>query len=178
MAGARSSILWVAASHAPRGQDGITGDPVRAVRVSFHRGETAPFRTTGKPACLLARLKAASAGVEEGIFTDGDALLESTSSNLFAVLEGALVTSPVSLPVLPGVTRALVLGLARQLGVPCRERALLPADLFHAEEIFLTDAVHGLRPLVSLDGHHLGRTKAVSNRLRQAYSEVYYSPPA
>lgn len=55
-----------------------------------------------------------------------------------------------------GITRGVVRGLVPTLGLTWRERALSPAELAHAEEAFLTNAVMGVMPLTSLDGRPIG----------------------
>jgi branched-subunit amino acid aminotransferase/4-amino-4-deoxychorismate lyase len=73
------------------------------------------------------------------------------------VIEGECVlTSPLAEGVLPGVTRALVIESAADLGLACRERPLLQADLARADGAFLTSSLAGLRPLLAIDGQTIG----------------------
>ena len=74
---------------------------------------------------------------------------EATASNLFAVLDGTLVTPPLSCGVLPGITRAAVLELAHALGIAVAEREIAEPELAAASEIFLTSSIREIAPLVA-----------------------------
>jgi para-aminobenzoate synthetase / 4-amino-4-deoxychorismate lyase len=92
---------------------------------------------------------------------DGD-VLETDRGNVFAVIDGTLCTPPLDGRLLPGITRATVLRLAAQAGIPAKEVRLTVADLADAAEVFATNAVRGLIPV---------RSGPVSDRLRIALAE-------
>jgi branched-subunit amino acid aminotransferase/4-amino-4-deoxychorismate lyase len=77
---------------------------------------------------------------------------------VFAVLEGKLVTPSLD-GILEGVTRRVVLDLARGLGLSATEARVLPEDLFRAEELFLTSTIRELVPVVRVDGQAIGNGK-------------------
>lgn len=105
----------------------------------------------------LARREARRLGAEEALLTDsGGMVLEGSYSNLFAVIGGGLVTPPLGAGILPGVTRAVTLEVASELGVPVVERPLAVAELLEAEEAFLTASTRELVPLVEVAGVPLG----------------------
>jgi branched-subunit amino acid aminotransferase/4-amino-4-deoxychorismate lyase len=84
-------------------------------------------------------------GFEETVFhnTLGN-LCEAATSNLFLVRNGVLLTPSLASGCLPGITRGVVIGLARQLGISCEETDL-PAALIHeADELFLTSSIRGV----------------------------------
>lgn len=86
---------------------------------------------------ILARQEAARAGADDALLLNTvGRVAESTVANLFAVLDGALVTPPLADGVLPGIHRARL--LARD---GAEERSLEPADLVRAERLFLTNAL-------------------------------------
>jgi para-aminobenzoate synthetase/4-amino-4-deoxychorismate lyase len=92
---------------------------------------------------LLESLIAAADG--EPLLCDLDGLvLESARANVFVVESGTLATPPVDGRILPGVTRARVLELARDLGFEVREEPIDLGRLARAEEIFLTGAIGGV----------------------------------
>jgi len=97
---------------------------------------------------------------------------EATSANLFLVERGALVTPPRDAGILPGVTRALVIALARRAGLRVREERLAVARLRRAREIFLTASTIEVLPVVRLDGRAVGggRPGPVTQRLQSAYA--------
>ncbi|MGQ3674577.1 aminotransferase class IV [Xanthobacter sp. TB0139] len=93
---------------------------------------------------ILARQEAARLGADDALLlnTQGH-IAESSIANIFAVMEGRLVTPPVSDGALPGVMRAALLGQG------AREKTLTPDDLMAAEELFLTSSL-GIRPVATL----------------------------
>lgn len=89
------------------------------------------------------------------------AVLEAGRANVFAVLDGALLTPPADGRILPGTARAATLAIAADLGIAAAERPLSLADLRGADEVFLTSSVRGLRPARRLDGEELRRGELV-----------------
>ncbi len=85
--------------------------------------------------------------------------------------DGVLVTPPLDSDVLPGVTRACVLALARELGLEAREGAVKLETLRLAEQVFVTNSVQEVLPLAHVDGHSVpGRDVAL--RLLAAYRRL------
>ena len=78
-----------------------------------------------------------------------DHLLETVRGNVFVVREGAVVTPPLDGRILPGVTRATMLHLLAGLEVRRRERPLTLTDLAAADEVFVTNAIGGVRAVAS-----------------------------
>ena len=97
------------------------------------------IKTIGLTANVLARNEAAAAGAEEAAFVDEHGIVaECTSSNLFFVMDGVLVTHPVGARVLPGITRDLVIDCARQSGIAVQERPVHVDEAKRAAEVFIT----------------------------------------
>ena len=95
-------------------------------------------------------------GDDVPLIVDGEGkVLEAGRANVFAVVDGGLVTPPADQRILPGTARAATIEIAGELGVAVSERALNLDDLHGAEEVFLTSSVRGLRPARSLDGTEL-----------------------
>jgi branched-chain amino acid aminotransferase len=100
---------------------------------------------------------------------------EGTISNIFVVKKGLLATPGLASGILEGVTRDLVLHLARRSGVKTREALLRPKDLLRADECFLTNTTVEVLPVTRIDGEAVGdgRPGPVTRALMQAYrSEV------
>jgi D-alanine transaminase len=94
---------------------------------------------------------------------------EGTTCNVFAVVQGTLVTP--GRDVLPGITRADVLTVARIEGIPVAERDLPLGELYQATEIFLTSASRELLPVVRVDEQRVGTgvPGPITAALREAY---------
>ncbi|MEO6600383.1 MAG: aminotransferase class IV [Polyangiaceae bacterium] len=106
---------------------------------------------------VLAMRAARAAGAQDALLmsSNGD-LLEGTTSNVFAVFGGKLLTPPENSAILPGITRAHVLELARVTGVPVELRAMPKAEIAGADEVFICSSIRELVPVVNLDGRAVG----------------------
>jgi 4-amino-4-deoxychorismate lyase len=106
---------------------------------------------------VLARLElSADPEVAEGLlYSSSGNLVAATASNVFVVRGGSLLTPRIDQCGVAGVMRRVVLREARQAGVPARECELRAQDVQDAEEIFLTNALIGIRPVRRLDAREL-----------------------
>ena len=119
----------------------------------------------------LARMHAVQAGEHEGLLVDRAlCVTEGSSSNLFIVQDGVLLTAPDE-DVLAGVTQLELLKLAGELGLPVLQRPLLLAERVHWDEAFLTSTSRHVLPLVRIDGRPIGdgRPGPVTRRLHEAF---------
>jgi para-aminobenzoate synthetase/4-amino-4-deoxychorismate lyase len=89
---------------------------------------------------------------EAALLVDGDEVLEAGRANVFAVRKGALFTPPLDGRILPGVTRATVIELARDQGIEVEERTLTLGDLRKSDEVFLTNSIRGIEVVASVAG--------------------------
>jgi D-alanine transaminase len=87
------------------------------------------------------------------------------------VIGGEVITPMLATGILPGITRALVLGRCAALGIPARERTLSLAALRSASEMFLTNSVQEVVPVAALDGHPM-HGREVASRLGAAYRQA------
>jgi branched-chain amino acid aminotransferase len=110
------------------------------------REERAAAKSTSWQQTVLDRRRVERLGAEEGLYvTTGDAhVLEGVSSNVFAVAGGQLLT-PAGSECFSGVTRGRIVELAPRAGLEVREAPLALTELLRAEEVFVTNAVQGLR---------------------------------
>lgn len=139
--------------------------------VPFAPGPIGRFKTTSRLAYHLAREEARAGGVDEAILCGADGkVLEGAVSNVFAVLRGEVATPPLATGILPGITRARVLELCASLGIATRERELSRDELRTADEMFVTNSIQQVVPLVALDGHPLP-SRTLGARLREIYRE-------
>jgi len=122
----------------------------------------------------LAMQEALTHGAFEAILRNyrGE-LAECSKSNLFLVSGGVLKTPPLDAGLLGGLTREFVLDLAPAAGIRAEEATLMDADLFEADEVFVTSTSRELVPVVRVDGHPIGtgRPGPVTARLLQEFRE-------
>lgn len=132
---------------------------------------TLGHKTASRMLHVVAAAHAAAYGAEEALLvsTDGH-VCEGASSNVFWIRDGVLGTPPLLPSVLPGVTRAAVLGRARELGVCCEEKLLPVEELNSCEGVFLTLTSRGVVEAESLNDKPLPRspvTTRLQNELEQ-----------
>jgi branched-chain amino acid aminotransferase len=102
---------------------------------------------------LLARLEAIRAGADEALMLNlRGHVAEGTTDNVFIVRDAELLTPPPSDGALEGITRAVVLDVARALGIPAREASIGVYDLRAADEAFLVGTAAEVVPIASIDG--------------------------
>jgi branched-chain amino acid aminotransferase len=140
-------------------------------RVPFEPGWLGRYKTTSRLAWDLALEQARIAGADETLLVSPELrVLEGAASNVFVMRDDEVLTPPLSLPVLPGITRAVVLELCAELGIRHRQVAITPEHLRWAEEVFLTNSVQEVLPLARLDGREVP-AQATGERLLAAYRE-------
>jgi branched-chain amino acid aminotransferase len=121
---------------------------------------------------VVARLEARRAGADDALLCNTRGVLTgATSSNVFAVLDGSLVTPCEADGILPGIARRTVLEEAGRLGILTKERSLAPEEIAGADEVFLTNVVTGVVPVVSLSATPVGpgNPGPVTEQLARAY---------
>ena len=100
---------------------------------------------------VLLRQQAVDAGAAEAILIKDGHVIEGAASNIFTVTGGMLHTPPNSPALLPGITRDLILELAARHSVPFREADISTAELFAADEVWLTSSTREISPVTRLD---------------------------
>lgn len=115
--------------------------------------------------------RAKEMGAHEGLFVRDGVLQEATLSNIFAVYGGEVRTAPLSNYILPGITRALVLDLCREHGIPCRETPIFATEVFQADEVFLTSTVYDVAPVRAIEGRDLPKEHPVTDRIVALFQE-------
>ena len=106
---------------------------------------------------ILAKMEANIAGCEEAVMLNAEGFVsECTGDNIFIVKARRVFTPPLSAGALHGITRGVVMDLAREEGVTVAEPNLTRYDLFNADECFLTGTGAELIPIVKIDGRVIG----------------------
>jgi D-alanine transaminase len=119
---------------------------------------------------VLARQQAKDAGVFEALFVREGGVLEGSVSNVFVVENGELITAAEGRYILSGITRSLVLDVAREAGIHVRERTPSRERLYAATEVFLSGTTIEILPVVRIDGRVIGSgspgpiTQSLANR--------------
>lgn len=120
-------------------------------------GASAGLKRLGYLDAMLALQEARARGADDAVFLDTSGhLAEGTTSNLFLVVGGTIMTPPVECGILAGVTRATVLEVARGAGLDARETVLVPEVLAEAEEAFLTGSNREIVPIRRFDERTIG----------------------
>jgi len=126
---------------------------------------------------LLPNVLAKQAAVEQGAYEawlldDTGNVTEGSSTSAWIVTEGgALATRPNGVEILPGVTRAIVLDVTRELGLKLELRPFSRDEAYRAREAFLTSVSNFVLPITRIDGKPVGdgRPGPIAQRLRGAY---------
>jgi branched-chain amino acid aminotransferase len=124
---------------------------------------------------VLAKIESHKAGYEEGILLDDRGFVcEGTGENLFLVKHGKIATPPLTASVLEGVNARAATQIARDLGFEVVERDINRAELYLADEIFMTGTAAELTPIREVDDHPVGTghpgeiTRAIQNLFEDA----------
>ncbi|KJS13199.1 MAG: branched-chain amino acid aminotransferase [Peptococcaceae bacterium BRH_c8a] len=106
---------------------------------------------------IYAKIEANLAGVSEAIMLNQEGYVaEATGDNIFLVKKGKMITPPIHVGLLEGITRNAVMDLARARGIEVEERVFTRHDVYIADECFLTGTAAELIPCVKVDGRPIG----------------------
>ncbi len=153
--------------------DGIKVVTYRTARV-VEATDAAGAKVGNYLVAVLAMREARQRGASEALIVDGSGgVAEGASSNVFAYLEGRWRTPPLSVGILPGITRATILDACRDHGVPVVEEPLSVEDLTRAEEAFICSSIREIVPVVRVDEGNVGagRPGPETARLVQLFHE-------
>ncbi len=150
-----------------------------AITFRAQRPSDAPAVTDAKIGiyllAVLAMRAARAQGAGEALLEDENGyILEGSTSNLFAVFAGRLLTPPETAAILPGITRAHTLAIAADLGLVIELRTPRKSELLLADEVFISSSIRELLPVISIDGQRMGPglpgpiTRELLRRFREA----------
>lgn len=140
------------------------------------------IKSTALQGAVLLRQEALDAGADEALLVRDGCVTEGAASNVFAVLDGAVVTPPRNHLLLAGITRDLVLEHARAAGCTVVERPLLRAELARASELWLCSSTKEVLAITRVDGVAVGEGRpgpvwaAVHARYRAALAALRAQP--
>jgi branched-chain amino acid aminotransferase len=152
---------------------------IRARVSSFNRHHVNAKMSKGKTCgdyvnSILAKREALLDGYDEAIMLDTQGCVaEASGENIFLVRDGVLRTPPLH-NVLDGITRATVIELARDAGLPFEERSIARDELYVADEIFLTGTAAEVTPIREVDRRSIGsgRRGPLTTRLQKGFFDV------
>ncbi|TYR81195.1 D-amino-acid transaminase [Priestia megaterium] len=121
---------------------------------------------------ILAKQAAAQKGCKEAILVKNGYITEGSSSNVFAVKNGTLYTTPATKHILCGITRTNVMSCAHDHDIPVREQHMTMAFLKEADEVFVTSTSIGILPVAKIDQAVLPLTRPITQRLSKAYKQL------
>src|SRR5262245_22903320 len=124
----------------------------------------------------LIVMEAVRHGYAEGIALDVSGnLSEGSGENLFVIRDGVIFPPPFTAALLPGITRATIMTLARSLGYEAREQSLPREALYPADELFFTGTAAEVTPIRSVDGLTIGVGKRgpITTAIQQAFFGLF-----
>jgi branched-chain amino acid aminotransferase len=126
---------------------------------------------------VLAKVESMKAGYQEAILLDDQGhVCEGTGENVYIVLGGEIVTPGHHNSILDGITRRSIMTLAADLGYTVVERDIARAELYLAEEVFMSGTAAELVPVVEVDDHRVGPGKPgdVTRLLQSAFDDAIH----
>ena len=159
----------------------FTTDAKKPLKLTSHVTWRKPDPTTAPtiskaaclyPICTMSKDEAVKQGFDDALMLDYRGLVaESTTSNVFLVIEGALHT-PIPDCFLNGITRKTIIKLAKDLGISVSERHIQPEELAQAQEVFLTGTTCEIESVSQVDDHHFESFGPITTHLIEAYKQL------
>ena len=145
---------------------------VEAITTEDIRWGRCDIKSVNLLANVLARQQVKQAQVFEAILVNEGLVTEGAVSNVMVVQGGTVVTAPQGPRILSGITRTVVLDLARSEGLPVQERFVSQADLYEADEVFLTGTTVEVLAVIRVDGKIIGdgRPGLIAQRLAARFT--------
>jgi branched-chain amino acid aminotransferase len=128
---------------------------------------------------ILAKIEAINSGVNEAIMLDNRGFVsEGVGENIFIVKDGKIITPPTSAGILPGITRELIMNLAKKLGYEVSERDITPNELFNAEEVFFTGTAIEMVPVREINKRVIGQGEPgpITKHLMKEFEKITRDP--
>lgn len=128
---------------------------------------------------ILGKIEANNSGANEAICLDKTGhVCEGVGENIFIVQEGKIFTPPISSGALNGITRGVVIRLAKKLGYEVMERNITPNELFTADEVFFTGTAAEVAPIREVNKRVIGngRPGPVTKRIKLEFERATKDP--
>jgi branched-chain amino acid aminotransferase len=128
---------------------------------------------------ILGKIEANNTGADEALCLDKTGFVcEGVGENIFIARDGKLLTPPLSSGALDGITRTLIIKLAKKMGIEVIERNLTPNELFTADEAFFTGTAAEVAPIHDVNGRVIGAGKPglITKKLMQVFEKTRRDP--
>jgi branched-chain amino acid aminotransferase len=124
---------------------------------------------------ILAKTESAKAGYDEAILLDERGFVcEGSGENIFVVREGEILTPPHTASILDGINRKSVIQIARDLGYVVVERDIARAELYLAEEVFMTGTAAEMVPVREIDDHDIGGPGEITRHIQAKFMDALH----
>jgi D-alanine transaminase len=169
--GTPATVFLSAAPFTPASE--VRAKGVAVTTYPDYRWSRCDLKTVNLLPAVMAKQFASDNDAFESIFVREAVITEGSHTNFFGVINGEVRTYPNSNYVLPGVTRDVVVELARELNVPVSETPIYLHEIAALEEAFLTGTTTDVMPVVSIDKKAVGsgRPGALTMRLYEALAK-------
>ena len=122
----------------------------------------------------IAATKAEKEGCDECVFHRGDVVTECAHSNISIVKDGVFITHPTDEYILPGISRKHIIQICHEYNIPVEERPFTMAELYDADEVFVSSSTKLCKRAYMLNGKPIGgKNPEISKLLQDAYMEKY-----
>lgn len=156
------------------GEDGLKNG-IRAKTSSWRRIGSTTIPATAKAGgqylnSILAKIETHKAGYQEAILlNEAGYVADGSGENIFLVRGGKLITPPVNASILEGITRATIIELAHEEGIEVIEREVARAELYIADEVFVTGTAAEVCPISEVDDHVVGTPGPITRRMQERF---------
>jgi len=155
--------------------EGIHERGLKLFTVHVRRGDPAvqdqKINSHSKLNCILASIQATKAGADEALMLDPHGFVATCNSTHFFIVRNGEVSTSSGKYCLGGITRGLVLEIARDAGIPAFEKDFSLTDVYGADEAFVTGTFAGIVPVREVDGRELDCRGPMVERLQKLYAE-------
>jgi branched-chain amino acid aminotransferase len=155
--------------------EGVHERGLKLFTVHVRRGDPAvqdqKINSHSKLNCILASIQATQAGADEALMLDPHGFVATCNSTHFFIVRKGEVWTSSGKYCLGGITRSVVLEIARDAGIPAIEKDFSLTDVYGADEAFTTGTFAGIVPVREIDGRQLTCRGPMVERLQQLYAE-------
>ncbi|MBC1513312.1 D-amino-acid transaminase [Listeria booriae] len=164
-------VLTASASEVPRdttlfeqGRKAILEEDVRWLRCDI--------KSLNLLGNTMAKNKAHQAGAFEAILHRGEEVTEGSATNAYIIKGGTLMTHAADNLILSGITRQVILKVARDIGVPVAETGFTLTDLATADEVFISSTTIEVTPIIEIDGKQVrdGKRGPITKKIHDAFT--------
>ncbi|MBC6133975.1 D-amino-acid transaminase [Listeria booriae] len=164
-------VLTASASEVPRdttlfeqGRKAILEEDVRWLRCDI--------KSLNLLGNTMAKNKAHQAGAFEAILHRGEEVTEGSATNAYIIKDGTLMTHAADNLILSGITRQVILKVARDIGVPVAETGFTLTDLAAADEVFISSTTIEVTPIIEIDGKQVrdGKRGPITKKIHDAFT--------